>query len=100
MRNTTTHDDAQPSTLRTEDIDGAAYLLSEGARLVAVERAPNGYSSFVIEGDHAQALADRYARGGILVDLDRFLAARRLILDRIARARRLGRPADGAGDGR
>ncbi len=94
MRNATTPDDTQASTLRTEDIDGAAYLVSEGARLVAVERAPNGYSSFLIEGERVQALADRYARGGIFVDLDRFLAARRLILDRIGRARRVGRPAD------
>lgn len=94
MRNTTTPDDAQASTLRTDDIDGAAYLLSEGARLIAVVRGSNGYSSFVIEGHDAQALADRYARGGILVDLDRFLAARRLLLDRIARARKLGRPVD------
>lgn len=94
MRNATSPVDAQTSTLRTEDIDGAAYLLSEGARLVAVVRGADGYSSFVIEGREAQALADRYARGGILVDLDRFLAARRLILDRIGRARRLG-PATG-----
>lgn len=96
MQDATTPDDAHASTFRTEDIDGAAYLLSEGARLVAVERAPDGYSSFVIQGDDAQALADRYAHGGIFVDLDRFLAARRLILDRIARARRLGRSADQA----
>jgi len=96
MQNATTPDDTHASTFRTEDIDGAAYLLSEGARLVAVERAPDGYSSFVIQGDDAQALADRYAHGGIFVDLDRFLAARRLILDRIARARRLGRPVDQA----
>lgn len=94
MQNATTHDEARSTTLRTEDIDGAAYLLSEGARLVAVVRGANGYSSFVIEGDDTQALADRYARGGLLVDLDRFLAARRLILDRIGRARRLG-PAAG-----
>lgn len=85
-------DDTQASTLRTDDIDGAAYLLAEGARLVAVVRGSDGYSSFVIEGREAQALADRYARGGILVDLDRFLAARRLLLDRIARARRFARP--------
>ncbi len=90
MRNATSLVGAQTSTLRTEDIDGAAYFLSEGARLVAVVRGADGYSSFVIEGREAQALADRYARGGILVDLDRFLAARRLILDRIGRARRLG----------
>lgn len=89
MQNATTRDDAQTSSLRTEDIDAAAYLLSEGARLVAVEPAANGYSSFLIEGDDARTLEDRYAHGGILVDLDRFLAARRLILDRIARARRL-----------
>ena len=93
MRNTARREDPQVSAIRTEDIDAAAYLISEGARLVAIEKAPNGYSSFLIEGDGAQALADRYARGGILVDLDRFLAARRLLLDRIARARRLTRPA-------
>lgn len=90
MRNATSPDDAPTSTFRTEDIDGAAYLLSEGARLVAVVRGASGYSSFVIEGREAQTLADRYAQGGILVDLDRFLAARHLILDRIGRARRLG----------
>lgn len=90
MRNATSPVDAPSATLRTDDIDGAAYLLSEGARLVAVVRGANGFSAFVIEGHDAQALADRYARGGILVDLDRFLAARRLILDRIGRARRLG----------
>ncbi len=95
MHNTTGPDDARTPALRTEDIDGAAYLLAEGARLVAIEQAPNGYSSFLIEGDDAKALADRFARGGILVDLDRFLAARRLLLDRIARVRKLGRPADG-----
>ena|ERR1700687_3290289 len=93
MRNTTTPNHAQASTLRTEDIDGAAYLLSEGARLVAVVRGSDGYSSFVIEGRDAQGLADQYAQGGILVDLDRFLAARHLLLDRIARVRKLGRPA-------
>lgn len=85
-------DDTQASTIRTDDIDGAAYLLAEGARLVAVVPGSDGYSSFVIEGPDAQAFADRYARGGILVDLDRFLAARRLLLDRIARARRIARP--------
>ncbi len=99
MRNTTSASKAvslAAVAIVTDDIDEAAFLLSEGARLVAVERAPNGYSSFAIEGDDAQALADHYARGGVLVDLDRFLAARRLILDRIARARKLGRSANEA----
>lgn len=94
MRNTTSASKAvSPAAVAivADDIDEVAFLLSEGARLVAVKRAANGYSSFAIEGDHAQALAVRYAHGGILVDLDRFLVARRLILDRIARARRLGR---------
>ncbi len=93
MHNTARREDPQVSAIRTEDIDAAAYLISEGARLIAIERALNGFSAFVIEGDGAQALADHYARGGIQVDLDRFVAARRLLLDRIARVRRLERPA-------
>lgn len=86
-----------PPTVRTDDVDQAAFLLSEGARLIAVEPSASGFSMFAIAGAHAEELTDRYVRGGVTVDLDRFLAARRLLLDRIARVRRLGRPADDGG---
>jgi len=84
---TTTRDDPA-STISTDDVDGASYLIAEGCRLVDVERLGNGFSRFVIAGDEVRELAQRYLRGGVVVDLERYLAARRLLLDRIGRVRR------------
>ena len=81
--------DDSATTFRTDDIDGAAYLIAEGGQLVSVERAAAGFSVFTIEGVSVRELAERYVRGNVVVNIDRFIAARRLLLDRIGRARRL-----------
>lgn len=80
-----------PSPIRTHDLDLAAYLLAEGADLIAVEGVAGAGHEFLIDGAGVPDRVEAYVRGQAVVALDRFLSARNGLLDRLHRPLRVRR---------
>lgn len=79
------------SRIETADMECAAYLLAEGGELAALVPLIPGSTRhrFVIRGARVRELADAFARGGVVVDLDKFLTQRRGLLSRVHRSDRI-----------
>ena len=78
--------------VRLTDLVAAALLLSRGCQLHSLERSSDPRrKSFVIRGDRAEisGALDEYARAAATVHLDSFVAAERLLKERLHRGDRI-----------
>lgn len=78
--------------VRVSDLAAAALLLANGCRLRAVEPTEDPRrKAFVVEGETVlvRRLLDAYSRSDVSVELNSFLAAQRLLKDRLFRTERV-----------